>query len=340
MVRPQRQQAGPDRSGRGDDDHGHAEGEQGGPVREQHAADRGVAVAPAARPGRSALRSGISSESSAAASEKPAAIANTHAQAGDVDHAGAEQRADEDADPLAAAERGQRAGAVGRRHRVDDEALAGDQEHRPRCPGEHHRRAQGEHRRGRGRPDQGHASSTPAKKSARRSPIRATSAPDGSEASRVPTPIRPTTSAAVLTSAPRSRARSARTGSTAPVPDRVDDRSGRTPPGDVTQPELLVSTRRGPHSPHPTRGPGDPGRQPVADRRARGPRAARGARPPAPAPCRAPAGLRRPRRPARRRSGRPLTGFSRPTRATAPAGIRRSPVNHATYARAVPNTQT
>ena len=80
----------------------------------------------------SALRSGISSASSAAATEKAAAIANTQAQAGDVDDAGAQQRPDEEPEPLAAAQRRERAGPVRRGDGVDDEALAGDQEHRPR----------------------------------------------------------------------------------------------------------------------------------------------------------------------------------------------------------------
>jgi hypothetical protein len=59
-------------------------------------------------------------------------------------------------------------------------------------------------------------SSRPQQNSIRRSPTRATSAPAGSEASSCPIPSRATTSAAVLTSAPRSRARSARIGITAP----------------------------------------------------------------------------------------------------------------------------
>ena len=62
------------------------------------------------------------------------------------------------------------------------------------------------------------ASSSPASTSAVRSPTRATTAPEGSDASSMPTPSIATTRAAVPTSAPSSRARSAVTGSTAPCP--------------------------------------------------------------------------------------------------------------------------
>ena len=62
------------------------------------------------------------------------------------------------------------------------------------------------------------ASRHPTMVSARRSPIRATRAPAGREATRLPMPSRATTMAAVLTSAPSSRARRARIGITAPCP--------------------------------------------------------------------------------------------------------------------------
>ena len=62
------------------------------------------------------------------------------------------------------------------------------------------------------------ASRNPATTSVRRSPIRATIAPAGRLASSIPTPVSATIAAAVLTSAPRSRARSARTGRIAPCP--------------------------------------------------------------------------------------------------------------------------
>ena len=62
------------------------------------------------------------------------------------------------------------------------------------------------------------ASTNPPYSRVRRSPSRATIAPDGSEASSMPRPKSDTMSAAVPTSAPRSRARSASIGVTAPYP--------------------------------------------------------------------------------------------------------------------------
>ena len=83
------------------------------------------------------------------------------------------------------------------------------------------------------------ASSSPASTSAVRSPTRATTAPEGSEASSMPTPSIATTRAAVPTSAPSSRARSAVTGSTAPWPIETTSVGPYGDERDVAQPERL-----------------------------------------------------------------------------------------------------
>ncbi len=62
------------------------------------------------------------------------------------------------------------------------------------------------------------ASSAPAATRARRSPIRSTSTPAGTAAANSDTVAMPTNSAASPTEAPRPRALSATTGSTAPAP--------------------------------------------------------------------------------------------------------------------------
>ena len=59
---------------------------------------------------------------------------------------------------------------------------------------------------------------------ARRSPIRSTSTPAGTAAANSAIPARPTNRAATATEAPRPRALSATTGSTAPAPiDQIAD---------------------------------------------------------------------------------------------------------------------
>ncbi len=238
---PQRQQPVADRAGGAEHHDRRAEREQRPPVRDQHRPDREVAGGLLLG---ATLRAEVGHQGRhrGGGQRHRRAPARTRRSARRADQHGAEQRPDEDPDPVGAAQAGEGAGAVGGRDGLDHEALPRDQERGPRHPADHDAP-------GRARATLSvsaaaaiaTASSSPAASSARFSPIRAITAPAGSDASSIPTPSRPTTRAAVPdvraeVAGPQREHRHHR-----PVPDRDDHARPVRRQRDVPQPELLRS---------------------------------------------------------------------------------------------------